>query len=295
MMVAWSVIMALIAIAAVGRREGEIARSMPAVEAALSTRRQRWWSRKRGFDPPTAHLLRLPLILTIIAAVILPWFMQVSRSPDAGSQSFLLFPVAPLFGALLGTAAVSHGERLRHTFYLYSLPVSRGRLFRKRMGALLAASVVLILVWMTPGRFSLDTMPKDVLVPYAAGALLGLSTPATAWLCALLFRVRLFAIIAALTVSIPLGIAAVASLGALLLARPVFGWSEPIVYIAWALLVAVGLPVLASWLAYCRSPLLEQSEGRRALVALVVLPLLAVWGTPLLLVSPQHLLIMIFG
>lgn len=291
MMVAWSVIMALIAIAAVGRREGEIARSMPAVEVALSTRRRRWWHRDCGFDPPTVHLLRLPLILTITAAVILPWLMRVWNRDDSESHALLLFLMAPLLGA----SAVSHGERLRHTFYLYSLPVSRGHFFRKRMGALLAASVVLVMAWLTPILLSLLKMPAELLGVFVAGAVVCMSTAVTAWLCALLLRVRLFAIMAALMVSIPFGIAAGASLTSMLFGRPVFGWSEPIVYLAWALLVAVGLPVLASWLAFCRSPLLEQSEGRRALVALIVLPLLAAWGTLLLLVSPQHFFIMIFG
>jgi hypothetical protein len=70
-------------------------------------------------------------------------------------------------------------------------------------------------------------------------------------------------------------------------------WSL-VTYTLWIIAVITGLPLLVSYLGFCRTKLLETSERTRGVVSLVVFLLLIVWGSFLVLTVPTQLFTMMF-
>jgi hypothetical protein len=67
-----------------------------------------------------------------------------------------------------------------------------------------------------------------------------------------------------------------------------------IAYSVWIMLVGIALPLLVSYLGFCRTRLLEAMERTRGAVSLVIFLLLIVWGSFLILTVPSQLFTMLF-
>ncbi|MBX7246663.1 MAG: hypothetical protein K1X53_14295 [Candidatus Sumerlaeaceae bacterium] len=249
---------------------------------------------KKPFDHPVDHHLRYPFLAALVAALFAPLlFEEIEKSE--GAFALILMPV---LGALIGIAVISDAERVSDRFAMYGLPISRSQIFWPRIRALAGRCAILYLAWIF-GVIMAGSLSKNSswqawsfgLIAFAglfSAALLG-------FLFSLFVRLKLVALILTGSLELVWCIA----FGTMLLGGydefiPI-GPGEVPVYIGWALIVMLGLPLLALYLAFCRSYLLETSEGRRGLVLLIVGFFLQVWGATLLVTSPYYLYVVIFG
>jgi hypothetical protein len=278
----WSVLMAGVIVFRVARPEWRlVALDWNGVPRLVARSRA-------GFRRPVLHQLRwvFPVAVAFAAGAI----FVVNRVGGSPGSEFLLLTI--ILGLLLGVSAIAAGERVAHEFQYYHLPVARSQFFRERVWALGWRAVVLGVIGAAGAPFVAN---NDLVYPGSAICfLLPVCGAFLAFAFALFVRLRLVAVILAVAVLLPWVFASGACTVALA-GFPLFGRAELPAYVAWAVLCTVGLPTLVSWLGICRAPLLEQPEGRRAWMAIAVLLVLGAWGTLALLVSPRHLLIMIFG
>lgn len=279
--------------------------SIPALERAGQYLRFRRRGKVLPFDPPHARLLRMP-------AVYLAMFYLVSLPLLAGDGPGMLFVLLlPAPAAFVGAAVFTPEERYSSRHFIYALPLVRTRTFWLRArslgiwGTFIGAAFFVgfaIAVWKssTPGhRNDIESLPVYVpLVICAASVILFV----LGGLYRLLFKSRLAAAFFAYVTLISCLVISVISFSNFLRMEGISGGDSQVriptsawFYLLWMCCVGIGLPLLALWLAYCRSHLLETSEGLRGRLALLLLLLFVGWGGALLSAAPTHLLSILTG
>ena len=297
---------------------GEAARMPRSVEGIWGTLQKVRGGRALRASP-SYRILRAPaLALGVIAVLVVPELLV----SIAGNEFRVLiyFGTAVSAPLVLGVIACARIERHSESFFVSALPVSR---FRHEMHRVLAMGIVAAIVaaalWTEGwGHFTdtflrgeriIEELPAEE-VPFVLGSFL-------AFHFAFLFVVAFSSILIgyvfrffskSFVVSLLLAAIPAAIWGFLL-----FGVSTNSVRLItfsgrfhsdlwsafgamiWPTAVSIGLPMLLIWLTTCRSPLLEQGDGRRAAIGILLVFLLTIWGGFLLTLSPVDLVTIILN
>lgn len=253
--------------------------------ATWSTRLQRVLAFRTecASDPAGRRMLTLPMWVLSVAGLFSPLLFH-----EPGNQAMLgCIGMMGASSVLMGVLAWAPAERDRTGFFLYALPIERRSLFLRRTRRLLLRVLPLnigfIVFWLQYWRYSHVTSPGVWLLPLAVA--LTLSGAMIGAVMTFLIRSRIVALVFGCLVGCSWLFAAML----MLIGNP------EITDRVWVLLVIVLFPLLIAYLAYVKSPLLEQSESRRGRVALILVPLMIVWGAVLVTMSPADIVRMIMA
>lgn len=265
------------------------------------------------FDPPNRSLLRVPfLLLTVISGVLSHVLPRLPAPASDGMQIWVLLLGGAV--ALLGSASWLPEEREAGRFFLFSLPVSRARLFWPRMATLFAGNAVLGTVtafsmgWGIYLLASPETRRTLTFfeVIHSSLFLLIITTVVSIGLLGALFRLFFRNTITPAVFAYLVG-GCWAVLSAITLENTVSSGRTDIgsgllesagdqaTQLIWNLLLPVALPLLTTWLAFCHSRLLELPERTRNTLGLILFFALLLWGGLLLTASPAHFSALLAG
>lgn len=299
-------------------RQGSPVLAWPKWSTARSTRisehRSAVWSRWVPAWHPLRSYLWIAAPLVFLSYPFFTWLEETRGKEDELwiLQTLILLAVAGnLFGSLLFTTSEHDATR----FQGYALPLRRERILGRKLlmlaedmavlwlmivgGVLLAASVSLSLgsSWLsTVLIYGWQEIRHDgallVFVPELFVFSLVLSLLVS--LFTLFLRMRLIAMVLGSGLCAIWFYVAAASIltGPDLPGR---GLTDLVIKMLWTAVVGLGLPLLALFLSFCRSPLLESSPTRRGLAGLALAAFLLVWGTFLLTLSPMDLFRILFS
>ncbi|MEI7635457.1 MAG: hypothetical protein WCK47_14390 [bacterium] len=260
-------------------------------------------------ERPAQRQFHLPMLAAALAIVLC---LPIVMIKDIYHE-WLVLPtvVQVLAGALIGAYAWSGPERDSIRWFVYTLPVSRSRLYWSRMRALAWRVLLLVgvavimslieMVWRNAeqSRFTVGPSVNDVfrtpammrhMVVLLFQDFLTLAVSAfTAAAFALMQRLKI--VVVALS-GILTGAWTILGSVSLMAVEGMFGgsgafqlWS----YLVWMLLALFGIPLTAGWIAFCKSPMLEAPESKRGMVTVVAFVFLLVWGSLLVSMSPVQL------
>jgi ABC-type transport system involved in multi-copper enzyme maturation permease subunit len=254
---------------------------------------------RAGFDPPWSHPMRLPLILMGAMCLFGPWLLGPRVLP------MWLVMVVPA-GMLLGIASWVPEERDGTRWFLYVLPVSRGVIYWQRIASLLGRMLLLFgaaAIGLLFGATREPVQGANSLLAAGQGqfwcllltiALTAISCALCGNLFALFHRLKIAAGFLAMVVGITWGMCANEALwkATFLPGGDAGGFW---IYAGWIAVVMLLIPIAVGYLAFCRSPLLEQSEERRGAIAVPVVLLMLIWGCLLVTMSPPQLAMILWG
>lgn len=257
------------------------------------------------FLPPHVHILRTPGTLLLWGMLGLIGVSLMVKQREIG----LVVPTfgLGLAGLLLGASAWIPEERESQRFFVYLLPVHRDQLFWRRVLGLVRWCILMwLLVWggVLLGMTSwYDRSPlahlndrggiADILRMFAVLGGLTLFAPLSLGFLGLLFRLLHRSMLVSAALSVMVGFTWWVALASTMKQAPIGNmdqWHVALMEVGWRALVCVGLPLLSSFIAFCKSPLLRQSEGLRGVFTLLLLAMLIVWGVFLIGISPSDLI-----
>ncbi|MGI8906007.1 MAG: ABC transporter permease [Candidatus Sumerlaeaceae bacterium] len=265
------------------------------------------------FDPPHRYLLRLPVTLLCVVCAITPGVNALTKveADNAPNLYLMLMFGVPVTVALIGSGLWLPEERVSPRFAVYTLPITRQRIFWPRIAA---AGVALLAIYLSclvgfsfiaiskflENGWRIESFPLEMPL-FTLGVLGALMS------CGAMFRLfyksRLIATVFSCMVVFAWALVAAQSwvgyahtLGYRSPPRLYDTWMgfAPLLYALWIMLIVVGLPVLVSYLGFCRTRLLETAERTRGSISLVLFVVLIVWGAFLINTVPAQLITMLF-
>lgn len=227
-----------------------------------------------------AHMLAPVTLGILVLAAGVAW--HGLAKPNMVSELAAILYV--FCGPLIGVCAWTRSERERSRGLVHSLPLSRGQFYAARMRAVVFYSLVAGigggLLLQAGGARTFMGPILDFPVATVVGAVV-------AAILMLFVRMKLVTMLLSLMLTLPWSVTAAIVIGTI---RNQNSWSPSLPMGIWCLGVSVALPWLVGYVAFARSNLLEQTEGQRALVLMLVLPWLLVWGCGLMVLAPAYLL-----